>query len=203
MNKAVLHCRKEGISVWHNIFQSRAAFAAYFLLRFFVLVTLVRSLCLENYQHTFLCLLSLFLFAVPIFLERSLKIKLPAILEVIIFCFIFSAEILGEINNYYGRIPGWDTILHTINGFLCAAIGFALLDILNWSERANLHLSPMYLSLMAFCFSMTVGVLWEFLEFGVDYFFGMDMQKDFITSHISSSMPDPDMSGGVVTLEVH
>ena len=130
-----MHCKHQGIPVWNNIFQSKATLGAYFLLRSFVLVTLVRSLYLENYQHAFLCLLSLVLFAAPIFLERNLKIKLPAILEIVISYFIFSAEILGEVNNYYGNIPGWDTILHTINGFLCAAVGFALVDMLNRSQN--------------------------------------------------------------------
>lgn len=196
-----IHCKRQGIPIWNNIFQNKAALGAYFLLRFFVLATLVRSLYLGNYQHTFLCLLSLALFAVPIFLERNLKIKLPATLEIVIFYFIFSAEILGEINNYYGNIPGWDTILHTINGFLCAAVGFALVDILNRSRKTKLHLSPVYLSLMAFCFSMTIGVLWEFFEFAGDQFLGLDMQKDFIISSFSSVTLDPATSGAVIAIE--
>ena len=68
-----IHCKRQGLPVWHNIFQSKAALGAYFILRFFVLVTLVRSLYLENYQHTFLCVLSLALFAVPIFIGAQLK----------------------------------------------------------------------------------------------------------------------------------
>ena len=187
----VWRCKKTGIPVWSNIFQSKAAFGAYFILRFFVLVTLVRTLYLENYQHAFLCVLSLALFAVPVLIECNLKIKLPATLEIIIFYFIFSAEMLGEIRNYYSNIPGWDTILHTVNGFLCAAIGFALVDILNRSERTSLHLSPGYLALTAFCFSMTVGVLWEFFEFSADLLFTQDMQKDFIIHSFASVTLDP------------
>ena len=196
-----MHCKHQGIPVWNNIFQSKATLGAYFLLRSFVLVTLVRSLYLENYQHAFLCLLSLVLFAAPIFLERNLKIKLPAILEIVISYFIFSAEILGEVNNYYGNIPGWDTILHTINGFLCAAVGFALVDMLNRSQKISLHLSPVYLSLMAFCFSMTIGVLWEFFEFGADQLMELDMQKDFIISSFSSVTLDPTASGTAIAVE--
>ena len=135
------------------------------------------------------------------FLERNLKIKLPAILEIVISYFIFSAEILGEVNNYYGNIPGWDTILHTINGFLCAAVGFALVDMLNRSQKISLHLSPVYLSLMAFCFSMTIGVLWEFFEFGADQLMELDMQKDFIISSFSSVTLDPSASGLAVAVE--
>ena len=94
--------------------------------------------------------------------------------------FIFSAEILGEISSFYVLFPFWDTTLHTLNGFLAAAIGFSLVDLLNRSDRVKFDLSPLFLSITAFCFSMTIGVLWEFFEFAMDQFFALDMQKDTI-----------------------
>ena len=87
-------------------------------------------------------MLTLLLFLVPTFIERKIHVDLPDTLEVIIMLFIFAAEILGEIQAYYITFPYWDTMLHTINGFLCAAIGFALVDILNRSERFSIQLSP-------------------------------------------------------------
>lgn len=107
-------------------------------------------------------------------------------LEIIILLFIFSAEILGEIQNFYGIFKHWDTILHTLNGFLSAAIGFSMIDILNRTERFHIKLTPIFVSLVAFCFSMTIGVLWEFFEFGGDQLFKMDMQKDRIVQTIST-----------------
>ncbi len=156
-----------------------------------VLSTLVRQLFLRNYEGVFMCVLTLLLFGLPTFLERLSYIDLPALLEGIIYCFIFAAEILGEVNSFYTRIPYWDSMLHTINGFLMAAIGFALVDIFNRSEHFSFKLSPMFLAIVAFCFSMTVGVLWEFFEFGMDTYFGTDMQKDWIVQHINSVMLDP------------
>ena len=79
----------------------------------------------------------------------------------------------------------------TLNGFLCAAIGFSLVDILNRSERLAFQLSPIYLALAAFCFSMTVGVLWEFFECAMDQLFLLDMQKDTVVHSVSSVMLDP------------
>ena len=99
---------------------------------------------------------------------------------------------MGEINSYYTKIPYWDTMLHTINGFLMAAIGFALVDIFNRSERFSVKLSPLFLAIVAFCFSMTVGVLWEFFEFAADTYLHMDMQKDWIVHEINSVMFNPD-----------
>ena len=106
--------------------------------------------------------------------------------------FIFSAEILGEIREYYIMIPMWDTILHTINGFLAAAIGFSMVDLLNRSDRMTFQLSPLFTAIVAFCFSMTIGVVWEFFEFGMDMIFGLDMQKDTVIQAIRSVTLNPD-----------
>ena len=84
-----------------------------------------------NYENVFLCILTLILFLVPSFIQMNYHIKLPDTLEVIILLFIFAAEILGEIHAFYLEFPFWDTMLHTLNGFLAAAIGFSMVDILN------------------------------------------------------------------------
>lgn len=157
-----------------------------------VVATAIRQTLVGNYENLFMCVLTLLLFCVPMFIDRRLGIDLPPLLETIIYCFIFSAEILGEVNSYYTRIPYWDTMLHTINGFLMAAIGFALVDIFNRSEKFSFKLSPLFLAVVAFCFSMTVGVLWEFFEFFMDSTFGTDMQKDWIVHQINSVMFNPD-----------
>ena len=158
----------------------------YIILRVLVIVSLVLQILHKNYGNAFLCVLTLFSFTIPYFVEKKFKISLPNALEIIILLFIFSAEILGEIQNFYGIFKHWDTMLHTLNGFLCAAIGFSLIDILNRSDKVHMNLSPVFVSLVAFCFSMTVGVLWEFFEFSGDYLLKMDMQKDRIVNEISS-----------------
>lgn len=158
----------------------------YVVLRILVIATIVIQSFRGNYENVFLGALTLVLFTIPTIIDRKLNIKLPNALEIIILLFIFSAEILGEIQNFYGIFPFWDTMLHTINGFLCAAIGFSLIDILNQRKEFHLQMSPIFVALVAFCFSMTIGVLWEFFEFGADTFFKTDMQKDRISTSISS-----------------
>lgn len=160
-------------------------------LSFFIILTLIRSIFMQRYENVFVCVLSLVLFCVPMLIERSLAIDIPPLMEAIIYCFIFAAEILGEINSFYTIIPGWDTMLHTINGFLVAAVGFCLVDLFDRSERFSFKLSPLFLAIVAFCFSMTVGVLWEFFEFGADQFLGTDMQKDFIVHQVNSVSLNP------------
>ncbi|WP_243114496.1 hypothetical protein [Agathobaculum sp. Marseille-P7918] len=168
------------------------------VLSFFIVLTFIRAAFMHRYENMFVCVLSLVLFCVPVMIERSLDIDIPPLMEAVIYCFIFAAEILGEINSFYTIIPGWDTMLHTINGFLVAAVGFSLVDLFNRSERFSFKLSPLFLAIVAFCFSMTVGVLWEFFEFGADQVLGTDMQKDFIVHNINSVSLNPDGLNTVV-----
>ncbi len=175
--------------------------AVYLLLRVVVIVIMVAQFFNKNFENVFLCLLTLVLFLLPTVFERQLKIDFPDTLEIIIMLFIFAAEILGEIQSYYTLFPYWDTMLHTLNGFLCAAIGFCLVDMFNRNERFSLSLSPVFMAIVAFCFSMTIGVLWEFFECGMDQFFLMDMQKDMVVHRISSVMLDPQGRNRTVVLK--
>lgn len=185
-----IHPRRFVKKLQDQIRTSRTNFIVYSILRILVILTLVRCILTRNFEGAALCILSLFLFLLPAFFETRMKIEIPPLFEGIIYCFIFAAEILGEVNHFYTLIPGWDTILHTLNGFLCAAIGFAMVDLLN-RHSSRLNLSPLYLAVVAFCFSMTIGVLWEFFEFFCDQFFFLDMQKDFIVKTIGSVTLDP------------
>ncbi len=162
------------------------------ILSVLVIFTLIRHLFAGNYESVFMCVLTLILFAIPLIIDRRLGVDIPPGLESVILCFIFAAEILGEIGSFYTRVRHWDTMLHTINGFLMAAIGFALVDIFNRTERFLFKLSPIFLAVIAFCFSMTVGVVWEFFEFSMDQVFSMDMQKDYIVTKINSVKFNPD-----------
>ncbi|MCF2555839.1 hypothetical protein [Faecalicatena contorta] len=181
--------------------EHRSSFIVYVVLRALVILMMILQIFNRNYENVFLCILTLLLLLMPSFIQLNLKIELPTPLEITILLFIFAAEILGEIQAYYIRFPFWDTVLHTLNGFLMAAIGFALVDILNRSEKFSFQLSPIFLAIVAFCFSMTIGVLWEFFECGMDQFFGLDMQKDTIVNSISSVVLDPTNSNVPVTIE--
>ena len=148
--------------------EHKSSFMVYLILRILVIVMLVLQILNQNYENAFLCILTLLLLIIPSFVQVTFKIELPTTLEIIVLLFIFGAEILGEIAEFYLVFPFWDTVLHTLNGFLAAAIGFSLVDLLNRSERTVFHLSPLFTAIVAFCFSMTIGVVWEFFEFGMD-----------------------------------
>ncbi len=171
--------------------EHKSSFLVYFILRLLVIIMMILQIFNRNYENVFLCILTLLLLVIPSLVQVTMKIELPTTLEIIILVFIFAAEILGEIREFYLVFPFWDTVLHTINGFLAAAIGFSLVDLLNRSERMVFKLSPLFTAIVAFCFSMTIGVIWEFFEFGMDQILGFDMQKDTVVHTIRSVMLDP------------
>lgn len=183
-----------------QIKQHKATFVVYCILRVLVIAVGVRAFFRGNFEHTMLCALSLVLFLMPAFVSKNFGIEIPSAFEIIVLLFIFSAEILGEISSFYIRYGYWDTMLHTINGFMCAALGFSLVDIFNRSTKFRFRLSPFFLAFVAFCFSMTIGVLWEFFEFAGDMLFSYDMQKDIVVNTVTSVNLDPTFSSIPVTV---
>ena len=191
--------RKKDILI-AEIKKNKVSFAVYITLRVIAIVLLVLSILFGNYESAGMCLLTLIMLLAPPFVEKTFKVDLPTTLEVVVMCFIFAHTILGELASFYVRVPGWDTMLHTLNGFICVGVGMSLVDLLNRNKKFRFELSPIYVVLAAFCFSMTVGVMWEFFEYGMDMFFGTDMQKDTVITSIKSVMLDPTNSNKVITV---
>jgi len=178
----------------------RKSLTTYIVLRLLVILTLIRQIMVGEWENVFVCILSLILLLAPFFVEKKFKITIPSTLEIIILFFIFSAEILGEINSFYVRVPHFDTLLHTINGFLCAGIGFSLVDLLNENSK-KITLSPLFISIVAFCFSMTIGILWEFFEYGSDQLLRFDMQKDQLIKNMATVELDDTQTNKVIKID--
>lgn len=182
---------KQYNSLIKQVKTNKRSFAVFAILRLAVIAVMIRCIFEGRAENVFTCILALTLFLVPPFIEKRLNIELPTVLESIAYVFIFCAEILGEISGFYVKYPFWDTMLHTVNGFIFAAVGFCLVDIFNRSPKIKFQLSPGFLAIVAFCFSMTIGTLWEFFEYIMDVLFQLDMQKDYFISTISSVKFDP------------
>ena len=170
--------------------EHRKKLIIYITLRILVIICMIAEILHGDLNNVLLCILTLILFTLPDFISNKFEVDLPDTLEIITYLFIFAAEILGEIQRFFLIFPYWDTMLHTLNGFLQAAIGFSLVDILNKND-SRINMTPGFVALVAFTFSMTVGVVWEFVEFGADHYFYQDMQKDRIVSTISSVKINP------------
>lgn len=181
-----------GKAIEMELREHKSSAIVYFTLRGLVIVMMVLQFFNQNYENVFMCILTLLLLVLPSFVQVTFKVELPSTLEVIILLFIFAAQILGEISEFYLVFPFWDTVLHVLNGFLAAVIGFSMVDLLNRSERVVFTLSPVFIAIVAFCFSMTIGVIWEFFEFGMDQLLGYDMQKDTVIHTIHSVTLDPE-----------
>ena len=183
------------------VYTNKKTLIVYLVLRALVIGILVRFIFKGNYESAFTCVLTLVLMLLPSFVSRTFHVYLPTALEIIVLVFIFCAEILGELASFYIAFPFWDSVLHCVNGFLFAAVGFAMVDFFNRSERFSLRLSPVFVAVVAFCFSMTIGVLWEFFEFGGDRVFNFDLQKDYVVHTISSVSLNPDKKNKAVEID--
>lgn len=171
-----------------RVSENKSAFAVYCLLCLICVAVILFSAVTGNLMGVFNGILALLLFWLPALLEDQLRIRLSATLKILTMLFIFSAQILGEVGLWYARFPFWDDLLHWVNGMLFAAFGFSLAEICNRRRHATFRLSPFYLALVACCFSLSIGVLWEFLEFGIDQLLHTDMQKDTLVRSISSGL---------------
>ena len=184
--------------VKNEIREHKSSFFIYLLLRLLVIIMMILQMFNKNYENVFFCLLTLLLLTIPSFLQVTFKVELPTTLEIIILLFLFIAVILGDVSRFYMIFPYFDTLLHTCNGFLAAAVGFSLVDLLNNNDKIQFHLSPIFVVIVAFCFSMTIGILWEFFEYFMDLIFYTDMQKDTIIHTISSVELMPYFNGGII-----
>lgn len=130
-----------------------------------------------SWINVLVSLSTLFLTFLPSLIERKFKIDYPGEFEIVILIFIYLSVYLGDMRDFYLKFWWWDAALHSLSGLIFGAIGFSLIFILNSSERIPLKLSPMFVALFAFCFSLSIGALWEIYEFLMDELFGMKLQR--------------------------
>ncbi len=126
------------------------------------------------------CVLGIVVLHVPGFLSRRFKFDVPNAMYILYILFLYCAIFLGEVRNFYYEIPHWDTILHGFSSVMTGLFGFMVVAILNESRKATIQLSPIFVALFAFCFSVTIGTLWEIYEFTFDGMLGMNMQKSLL-----------------------
>ena len=119
-------------------------------------------------SNIFLGFLAIVLFSMPWILESRFKMNIPNYLEIIILTFLFSSIVLGNIHGLLVTVKGYDKFLHIVSGVSISIIGYEIIHSYNLSKTNKIKLSPGVLSFFAFCFSITLLVLWEFYEFAVD-----------------------------------
>lgn len=135
-----------------------------------------------NWMNIFVIGLTLLLTFLPNILARTWRINLPENLQIVIIIFVFAANYLGELHNFYYKFSWWDDMLHFISGIVLGLVGFMLVDTLNRFQmrKMQFELSPFFVAFFAFTFAVAAGAVWEIFEYCMDTFFGMNMQKYMI-----------------------
>ncbi|HBB90270.1 MAG TPA: hypothetical protein DC042_00695 [Bacteroidales bacterium] len=116
----------------------------------------------------------------PTLFRRKLDVEIPVEFHITAVIFIFASLYLGEIQSFYQRFWWWDIALHSSAGLLMGILGFLLVYLLNESKRVELHMTPVFISVFAFIFAVTIGTLWEIFEFFMDQLFALNMQKPML-----------------------
>lgn len=133
-----------------------------------------KSRAMFNAAQSFMMLMCTF---VPGFIERTGKVSVPNVMSVVFIVFCLAHFVVGEIGELYVKSKVFDSILHTLSGSMLAILGFSIIRLLNNSEKVDLKLNPLFIAVFVVCFSITVGVLWEFVEFTADAITGSNMQR--------------------------
>ena len=105
-----------------------------------------------------------------------LPVEIPSEIQIVAVLFVFATLFLGEVQDYYQRFWWWDASLHTTSGLLLGMLGFMFVYMLNENSHVDFHMRPSFVALFAFFFAVAVGAIWEIFEFGMDEFFGTNMQ---------------------------
>ncbi len=155
------------------------------ILSLIVVVIMIRQFFLKEWFMMFACFYTLVLFSLPRIFDKKFNIKFPMSIEIVIYLFIFASEIMGEIGEYYINITWWDDLLHFTSGMLLVSVGLFFITLVD-KKNEKLRLPIFYKIIISFCFTMTILVLWECFEFGVDNLVGADMQKDTLITEIRS-----------------
>lgn len=123
------------------------------------------------------CILGIVALFITSMISKKARIVIPSSMYVVYVIFLYAAIFLGEVRDFYYKIPHWDTILHTFSGAGIGALGFSVVSLLNKEKKLDFNLSPFFVALFSFCFAVTIGVFWEIYEFSFDGILGLNMQK--------------------------
>ncbi len=171
MAKKLSRTKSQKVAYW-VVLVSFAAPLIYYLVQL-----IVGTFDTMNLLTMLQCALGLIVLHVPDFLSEKLRFEIPSLLYVFYLIFLYCAIFLGEFYDMFNRIPFWDVILHSSSSLVSGFLGFMFVAILNKSEKVMFRLSPLFVSMFAFCFAVTIGSLWEIYEYVFDGLLGLNMQK--------------------------
>jgi len=134
----------------------------------------------------------LFVLRIPRFIKNKYHFDIPNLLDFVLISFAFCGFILGDVFNFYGKIPYWDSILHTFSGIVIAYIGFIVIEYLDKEYTIPISISPMFMSIIVVSVALAIGAIWEIGEYTVDDLFHVNNQQ-FMASTRSTLYDDKDI----------
>lgn len=123
------------------------------------------------------CIMGIIAFFLPNVITKKTKIVIPNNMYIAYILFLYGSVFLGEVRNYYYKVPNWDIILHAFSGAMLGALGFSFINILNKHDEVHVKMDPGFVAFFAFGFAISLGVVWEIYEFFADGLLGLNMQK--------------------------
>ncbi|MBS3141934.1 hypothetical protein J4464_00925 [Candidatus Woesearchaeota archaeon] len=163
-------------------------------LRIAIIAAMISATLAEKWLTLFIATVALLLTFLPAIIERNAKLYIPLEFELIMNSFVYASLFLGEIHEWYTRFWWWDLFLHTISGIMFGFIGFLLIYIMN--QESKVRLSPSFIALFTCSFAITIGVVWEIVEFTADSTLGTNMQKSGLLDTMADLIVD--LFGGIV-----
>ena len=156
-----------------NDYRSGITLYVYYAMRLLVLVAAAIFLVRGEWASAGSTTLIFLLMFVPSILKDRYRVYLPFALDFAMVSFIFLTLFLGAVGQFYDRIPLWDKFIHFQSGLLLGVTGFVLIYILNEQRgfKQRLNLTPGFIALFAVTFSLSIGAVWEMLEFAGDAYF--------------------------------
>jgi len=158
------------------------------LLKISLLIASIVAIWFRDWLDVFLSLLALFLTFLPNIVEKKLSIVVPTKFEFLVVAFIYASLYLGEARLFWNLIWWWDLAMHFLSGIIMGIIGFSLVRILN--EYKAININPFFVAMFSFCFSLSMGAVWEVFEFFMDYFLHTNLQTGSLVDTMTDIMLD-------------
>ncbi len=168
------------------------------IIKVILIIAIIFDILNGKFSQLFITLLTLIFLSLPNLYEKKYNVNIPLEIEVLISIFILGTLFLGENLDYYEKYVYWDVYLHTLSGFLLGLLGFVIVYSIIDSKSKN-SLTPFFVSVFTFSFAVTIGALWEIFEFGMDNFFGLNMQKSGLVDTMWDLIVDS-IGAGIVAI---
>lgn len=126
-----------------------------------------------------------FVLLIPRIMGKIFKIKITSAMELVYVLFIILAQFLGSVVNLYNKVWWYDLFAHFLSGILTSVLS---LVVLNWFGVYN-RKNKWFNFLFIISFTLMIASIWEFMEFGTDTFFGMNVQHSIETG-VRDTMED-------------